>query len=65
MGYKNFMLAQEIKELVEWLTRFLKEQELKRTAKIFFANGRLLLELILHKRSIDITYSLLTEALNI
>ena len=34
------------------------------SGKIFFQNGRLLLELILYKCRIDITYSLLTEGLS-
>ena len=59
-----FNLAQEIKGLVERLARFLKERELKGVARIFFKNGRLLLELILYKCRIDITYSLLTEGLS-
>ena len=56
-----FKLAQEIKRFVERLASFLKERELKGVARIFFKNGRLLLELILSKCRIDITYSLLTE----
>ncbi len=56
--------AQEIKGLVERLASFLKERELKGVARIFFKNGRLLLELILYKCRIDITYSLLTEGLS-
>ena len=59
-----FKLAQEIKGLVERLASFLKERELKGVARIFFKNGRLLLELILYKCRIDITYSLLTEGLS-
>ena len=59
-----FKLAQEIKKLVERLASFLKERELKGVAKIFFKNGRLLLELILYKCKIDLTYSLLTEGLS-
>lgn len=59
-----FKLAQEIKGLVERLAHFLKERELKGFARIFFQNGRLLLELILYKCRIDITYSLLTEGLS-
>ena len=59
-----FKLAEEIKGLVERLARFLKERELKGVARIFFKNGRLLLELILYKCRIDITYSLLTEGLS-
>lgn len=59
-----FKLAQEIKKLVERLAVFLKERELKGVAKIFFKNGILLLELLLCKCKIDITYSLLTEGLS-
>lgn len=59
-----FMLAQEIKKLIERLASFLKERELKGVAKIFLKNGRLLLELILYKCRIDITYSLVTEELS-
>lgn len=59
-----FKLAQDIKGLVERLARFLKERELKGIARIFFKNGRLLLELLLYKCRIDITYSLLTEGLS-
>lgn len=59
-----FKLTQEIKGLVERLASFLKERELKGVAKIFFKNGRLLLELILYKCRIDITYLLLTEGLS-
>ena len=44
-----FKLAQEIKGLVERLASFLKERELKGVARIFFKNGRLLLELILYR----------------
>lgn len=59
-----FKLAQEIKGLVQRLASFLKERELKGIARIFFKNGRLILELILYKCKIDITYSLLTEGLS-
>jgi hypothetical protein len=59
-----FKLAQQIKRLVERLASFLKERELKGVAGIFFKNGRLVLELILYKCRIDITYSLLTEGLS-
>jgi len=58
------MLAQEIKALVERLACFLKQRELKGVAKFFFKNGRLILELILYKCRIDITYSLVTEGLS-
>ena len=59
-----FNLAQEIKGLVQRLAGFLKERELKGVARIFFKNGRLLLELILYKCKIDISYSLLNERLS-
>ena len=57
-------MTQEIKGVVERLAGFLKERELKGVARIFFKNGRLLLELILYKCKIDITYSVLTEGLS-
>lgn len=57
-------LAQEIKGFVERLSCFLKERELKGVARILFKNGRLLLELILYKCRINMTYSLLTEGLS-
>ena len=60
----DFNLAQKIKGLVERLASFLKERELKGIARIFFKNDRLLLELILYKCKIGITYSLLTEGLS-
>jgi hypothetical protein len=59
-----FQIAQNIRGLVERLARFLKERELKGIARIFFKNGRLVLELLLCKCNIDITYSLLTEGLS-
>ena len=55
-----FNLAQEIKGLVERLAHFLKERELKGVARIFFKNGRLLMELILYKCNIiSVTLTLL------
>ena len=59
-----FKFAQDIRRLVEQLAKFLKERELKGVAKIFFKNGRLLLELILYKCKIEITYAVLTEGLS-
>lgn len=59
-----FQLAQGIKGLVERLACFLKERELKGITGIFFKNGRLLLEFILYRCKIDLTYSLLTEGLS-
>jgi hypothetical protein len=57
-------LANEVKGFVERLVSFLKERELKGVARIFFKNGRLLLELILYTCKIDITYALLNEGLS-
>jgi hypothetical protein len=48
---------------VERLASFLKKRELKVVVRIFFKNGRFLLELILSKCKIDITYSLLNVVL--
>lgn len=59
-----FNLAQQIKGIVERLATFLKERELKGIANIFFKNGKLILELILYRCKIDITYSILTEGLS-
>ena len=59
-----FKLAEGIKGLVERLAHFFKERELKGAARIFFKNGRLILELILYKCIIDISYSMLTEGLS-
>lgn len=56
-----FMFAQKIRGLVERLAKFLKQQELKGVARIFFKSGRLFLELILFKCKINITYSLLAQ----
>ena len=57
-------MAQEIKEFTKRLAAFLKERELKGIAKIFFKNGRLLLELIFYKCKIDITYHMLIKELS-
>jgi hypothetical protein len=61
---ESFNLAQQIKGIVERLATFLKERELKGIANIFFKNGTLILELILYRCKIDITYSILTEGLS-
>ena len=57
-------LAQDTKGFVERSASFLKERELNGVVRIFFKNGRLLLELILHQCKIDVTYSLLNEELS-
>jgi hypothetical protein len=59
-----FNLAQNIKGLVERLAIFLKRKELRGIAKIFFKNGRLILELILYKCNISISYAIINEGLN-
>jgi hypothetical protein len=59
-----FTLAQKIKGIVERLAAFLKQKELKGIAKIFFKNGRLILDLLLYKCNITITYSVLSEGLS-
>lgn len=60
-----FKLALKIKELTERLACFLKQRELQGVAKFFFRNGRLILELVLYKSNITITYaSLLAEGLS-
>jgi hypothetical protein len=59
-----FNLAQNIKGVVERLAVFLKKKELRGVAKIFFKNGRLILELILYKCKIDITYTIIAEGLS-
>jgi hypothetical protein len=59
-----FNLAQQIKEVVERLSAFLKEKELEGVANIFFKNGKLIIELILYRCQIDITYSILTQGLS-
>jgi hypothetical protein len=60
-----FDLAQTIKGVVERLAAFLKKKELKGIAKIFFKNGRLVLELILYKCNINITYAILSQGLSV
>jgi hypothetical protein len=59
-----FNLAQEIRGIVERLATFLKEKELKGTANIFLKNGKFILELILYKCRIEMTYSILTAELS-
>lgn len=59
-----FKLAQAIELLVVRLAAFLKQRELKGILKTFFKSGRLVLELILYKCNINISYSYLTEGLS-
>ena len=51
-----FNFASEIKHIVERLACYLKDRELQGRARIFFKNGRLLLELILFNCKIGINY---------
>jgi hypothetical protein len=60
---KLYKLALQIQGLVQRLAAFLKERELKGIARIFFKNGRIILELILCKCKIDISYFLLNQGL--
>lgn len=57
-------MAQQIQQIVERLAAFLKRRELKGVLKIFFRYGRLILELILHKCNINISYSVLNKELS-
>jgi hypothetical protein len=58
-------LAENIKELLERLAVFLKQREIKGIAKFFFKNGRLILQLILYKCNIDISYAVLNQRLSL
>lgn len=59
-------LALKIQRMVEKLAHFLKERELQGFARIFFKSGRLILELILYKCKIDLSYGIIaaTEELS-
>ena len=59
-----FKLTQEIEKVVARLAKYLKERELKGVLKIFLKSGRLILELLLYKCNIDMSYTLLTEELS-
>jgi hypothetical protein len=59
-----FRLAHKIKGLVEILAAYLKRNQSKGLLKIFFKQGQLILELLLYKCKIDISYGILTEGLN-
>ena len=61
---KALKLAGIIKRLVERLAHFLKERELKGIARIFFKNSRIVLELVLCRCNINLTYALLSEGLS-
>ena len=62
-------LSEKIKTVVEQLAKFLKERELKTRelkgfSRIFYKNASLLLELLLYRFKIYITYTLQCEELN-
>jgi len=61
---ETFKIAQQVEKMVTRLAAFLKQKELKGLLRIFFSQGRLILELILYKCNINITYSILTEGLS-
>jgi hypothetical protein len=54
-------VAQQVQKVVERLAAFLKRKELKGVLKFFFRRGRLMLEFILFKCQIDLSYVVLTE----
>ena len=58
---KVWKMAQQIEQMVTRLAAFRKRRELKGLLKIFFSHGRLILELILYKCRINISYAFLTE----
>lgn len=60
----EFLMAQKIQQMVERLAEFLKRRELKGVLKIFFCHGRLILELILYRFNINMSYAVLTEGLS-
>lgn len=59
-----FKLANDIRKVVEKLAIYLKQRELKGIAKIFFKHGRLVLDLVLYKCNINLTYVLLNQGIN-
>lgn len=61
---ETFKLAASIKVMIERLAFFLKQKELKGFLKIFYKSGELILDLILYKCRIDITYVIVSEGLN-
>jgi len=62
---EGMKMAQQIQQMVERLAVFLKRRELKGILKIFFRHGRLILELLLYKCNINMSYAVLTEGLSI
>lgn len=51
-----FQIAQQIEKMVTRLAAFLKRKELKGILRIFFSQGRLILELILYRCNIQLEY---------
>lgn len=61
---EGMKMAEEIKKMVELLGIFLKRRELKGVLKIFFRHGRLILELILYKCNINMSFEVFTEGVS-
>jgi hypothetical protein len=58
-------IAQKIKMIVSKIAIFLKQREMKGALKIFFFQGRLILDLLLYGCDINIAYGTLNEGLNV
>lgn len=56
-------IAQQIQLFVERLAHFLKKRELRSLFKFFFGKGRLILELLLFKCNINMSYVILNDGL--
>lgn len=61
---KTFQLAQQIEKFVSSLAAYLKQKEMRGILKIFFKNGRLVLQLILSTCNINLSCLSLGEGLN-
>lgn len=61
---ESFKLAQAIQKFVERLAQYLKEREMRGLLRIFFKGSRLVLELILMKCQIDMSYQILSKGLS-
>jgi len=59
-----FKLAQQIQKFVRHLAAYLKRKEMRGILKIFFKQGRLVLQLILSQYNINLSYLSLGEGLN-
>jgi hypothetical protein len=61
---ETLQLAERIKNIIEQLALYLKQRELSAVVKIFFRRGRLILEFILTKCCIDLSYLILKEGVS-